>query len=96
MWLVRNTRPTGAAGSANCAMRAWYAVCSFCNEGASNITSERPEFPKLKAQVKRAPIDVQIELLKWMVQKFPKETAGLVDGMVIVSLPSGESGPDPR
>ena len=34
-----------------------YAVCSFCNEGASNITSERPEFPKLKAQVKRAPID---------------------------------------
>lgn len=68
-----------------------YAVCSFCNEGASNITSERPEFPKLKAQVKRAPMTVQIELLKWMVHKFPKEAAGLASGMVIVSLPSGEA-----
>jgi hypothetical protein len=64
-----------------------YAVCSVCNEGASNITSERPEFPKLKAQVKRAPIGVQLELLKWMVQKFPRETTGLLAGLEIVDLP---------
>jgi 5-methylcytosine-specific restriction endonuclease McrA len=64
-----------------------YAVCSVCNEGASNITAERPEFPKLKAQVKRAPITVQLQLLKWMVEKFPREAVSLAQGAELVNLP---------
>lgn len=49
------------------------AVCSVCNEGASNITTERPVYAKLKAQVSRAANDVQIELLNALIRKFPHQ-----------------------
>ncbi len=49
------------------------ALCSVCNEGSSNITHNRPDFIKLKAQIKRAPKDVQLELLEWFIAKFPNQ-----------------------
>ncbi len=50
------------------------AVCSVCNEGASNLTLERPSSLKLLAQVRRAKGGDQVELLKWLVRKFPQQT----------------------
>ncbi|MBL0312163.1 MAG: HNH endonuclease [Holophagaceae bacterium] len=49
------------------------AVCSVCNEGASNITTERPIYAKLKAQVSRAANDVQVELMNALIRKFPHQ-----------------------
>lgn len=57
------------------------AICSVCNEGASNLTLERPSSQKLLAQVRRATGADQVEVLKWLVRKFPKQAADLlVDG----------------
>jgi HNH endonuclease len=50
------------------------AICSVCNEGASNLTPNRPDKIKLIAQVRRAPASVELDVLKWLVQKFPKQT----------------------
>jgi hypothetical protein len=50
------------------------AICSVCNEGASNLTLERPSSLKLLAQVRRAKGSDQIELLKWLVRKYPKQS----------------------
>ncbi len=50
------------------------AICSVCNEGASNLTLNRPQAIKLIAQVRRAPTADQLDILKWVVGKFPKQT----------------------
>ncbi len=50
------------------------AICSVCNEGASNITPDRPTAIKLKAQIRKARGDDQLELLKFLVEKFPDHT----------------------
>ena len=50
------------------------AICSVCNEGASNLTLNRPDTIKLIAQVRRAPAKDQLDVLKWLIQKFPKQT----------------------
>lgn len=55
------------------------AICSVCNEGASNLTLNRPEAIKLLAQVRRAPSKDQIDLLKWLVTKFPKQTSEIIN-----------------
>ena len=55
------------------------AICSVCNEGASNLTLNRPQAIKLLAQVRRTPTSDQIDVLKWLVQKFPKQTKDLLD-----------------
>lgn len=49
------------------------AICSVCNEGASNLTLNRPDTIKLIAQVRRAPAKDQLDVLKWLIQKFPKQ-----------------------
>lgn len=49
------------------------AICSVCNEGASNLTLNRPDTIKLIAQVRRAPAKDQLDVLKWLLQKFPKQ-----------------------
>ena len=54
------------------------AICSVCNEGASNLTLNRPQAIKLLAQVRRAPTPDQLDLLKWIVGKFPKQTEGIL------------------
>lgn len=48
------------------------AICSVCNEGASNVTPMRPDLQKLLIQVRRATSLDQLEVLKWLIKKFPK------------------------
>ena len=49
------------------------AICSVCNEGAANLTLDRPSGLKLLAQVRRAKQSDQLELLKWLIEKFPDQ-----------------------
>ena len=49
------------------------AICSVCNEGASNVTLTRPDLQKLLVQVRRATNADQLEVLKWLIQKFPEQ-----------------------
>lgn len=53
------------------------AICSVCNEGASNLTLNRPDTIKLIAQVRRAPAKDQLDVLKWLIQKFPNQVSDL-------------------
>jgi HNH endonuclease len=48
------------------------AICSVCNEGASNATLMRPDLQKLLIQVRRATSQDQVEVLQWLIKKFPK------------------------
>ncbi|OIN58950.1 HNH endonuclease [Arsenicibacter rosenii] len=48
-------------------------LCSVCNEGASNLTLVRPDSISLLIQTRRAPKKVQLEVLAWLIKKFPKE-----------------------
>jgi hypothetical protein len=50
------------------------ATCSVCNEGARNLTQDRPSARKLLIQVRRATIADQLAVLKWLNQKFAKKT----------------------
>ena len=54
------------------------AICSVCNEGASNLTLNRPQAIKLLAQVRRAPTPDQLDVLKWIIQKFPKQAGNIL------------------
>ncbi|GJL74665.1 HNH endonuclease [Nitrosomonas sp.] len=54
------------------------ALCSICNEGASNLTLERPSAQKLLIQVRRARGSDQIEVLKWLINKYPKQAKELL------------------
>jgi len=49
------------------------ALCSVCNEGAKNLTLDRPTALKLLVQVRRASAQNQLEVLRWLVQKFPRQ-----------------------
>lgn len=55
------------------------ALCSVCNEGASNLTLDRPSAQKLLIQVRRAKGADQVELLKWLIQKFPTQARELLE-----------------
>lgn len=46
------------------------AICSVCNEGAANVTLQRPDLNKLLVQVRRATAADQRELLTWLKGKF--------------------------
>lgn len=46
------------------------AICSVCNEGASNITLPRPDLQKLLIQIRRATASDQREVLAWLQTKF--------------------------
>lgn len=46
------------------------AICSICNEGAANITLQRPDLAKLLVQVRRATAVDQLEVLRWLQLKF--------------------------
>jgi len=54
------------------------AICSVCNEGASNITLTRPDLQKLLIQVRRATNGDQLDVLKWLIQKFPEQTKDII------------------
>lgn len=49
------------------------AICSVCNEGASNLTLSRPSLLKLLTQLRRATTNDQLESLNWLIEKFPNE-----------------------
>ncbi len=51
------------------------AICSVCNEGASNATLTRPDLQKLLIQIRRATSQDQLEVLQWLLKKFPKQSA---------------------
>jgi hypothetical protein len=53
------------------------ALCSNCNEGASNATLMRPDLKKLIIEVRRATIGDQLEILKWLIQKFPQQAKAM-------------------
>ena len=46
------------------------AICSICNEGAANVTLQRPDLAKLLVQVRRATALDQLEMLRWLQLKF--------------------------
>ncbi len=54
------------------------AICSVCNEGASNLTLNRPQAIKLIAQVRRAPSADQLDILKWLLEKYPAQANQLL------------------
>lgn len=47
------------------------ALCSVCNEGASNLTLDKPSAQKLLIQIRRAKGDDQLAVLKWLRTKYP-------------------------
>ncbi|HLO38487.1 MAG TPA: hypothetical protein VK173_08355, partial [Lacibacter sp.] len=55
------------------------AICSVCNEGASNLTLNRPQAIKLLAQIRRAPTSDQLDILKWILEKFPIQAKKLLN-----------------
>jgi hypothetical protein len=55
-----------------------HAICSVCNEGASNLTLDRPSYYKLLIQVRRATGADQLKLLEWLIKKYPKQTKEIV------------------
>ena len=57
------------------------ALCSVCNEGAANLTLDRPSFDKLLIQVRRATGTDQLKVLEWLIRKFPKQVEQFVRGM---------------
>ena len=46
------------------------AICTNCNEGLQNTSLPKPDQVHLLAQVRRATIDDQRVLQKWLLQKF--------------------------
>ena len=46
------------------------ALCSTCNQGAKNITSEKPTAIWLLGQIRRAGIEEQKAVLAWLQKKF--------------------------
>ena len=54
------------------------AICSVCNEGASNLTLDRPSHEKLLIQIRRATGADQLKSLEWLIHKFPKQSEALI------------------
>ena len=50
-------------------------LCSTCNQGAKNITGEKPSTIWLLSQVRRAGVEEQRALYEWLSTKFG-ETSG--------------------
>ena len=56
------------------------AICSVCNEGAANVTADRPTALKLLAQLRRSSSVEQLEVLQWLVTKFPRQSKNFLNG----------------
>jgi len=54
------------------------ALCSVCNEGAANLTLDRPSYEKLLAQIRRATSSDQLKVLEWLMNKFPNQASELM------------------
>ena len=53
------------------------ALCSRCNEGAKNVTSEKPTTVWLLSQVRRAGQEEQLAVLEWLRRKFGEKSSPL-------------------
>ena len=51
------------------------AICSVCNEGAKNLTTDRPSVMKLLIQMRRATGADQLAVLDWLLKKYPQRGA---------------------
>ena len=51
------------------------AICSVCNEGAKNLTTDRPSARKLLIQMRRATGADQLAVLGWLLKKYPQRGA---------------------
>ena len=51
------------------------AVCSNCNEGLQNAAPIKPDRLQLLAQIRRATLTDQKEVLEWLLQKFKLKAA---------------------
>lgn len=49
------------------------ALCSTCNQGAKNITTEKPTTLWLLSQIRRSGQDEQLAVLKWLRKKFDQQ-----------------------
>jgi len=56
------------------------ALCSICNEGAANLTLDRPSQEKLLIQIRRATGADQLKVLEWLIKKFPNQAKDIVSG----------------
>ncbi len=54
------------------------ALCSVCNEGAQNMTLDRPSSEKLLIQIRRATGADQLKVLEWLIRKFPKQSEDMI------------------
>lgn len=55
------------------------ALCSVCNEGASNLTLDKPTAIKLLTQARRATGEDQLKLLQWLIGKYPEQTKQMLE-----------------
>ncbi len=55
------------------------AICSICNEGASNATLTRPDLQKLLIQIRRSTSLDQLAVLRWLITKFPRQAKDHAD-----------------
>ena len=46
------------------------SLCSACNEGAKNVTQQKPSAIWLLSQVRRAGVDEQRAVYRWLATKF--------------------------
>lgn len=51
------------------------ALCSVCNEGLQNISPMRPSLRALLINIRRATNADQLEVLKWLKSKYPRQPA---------------------
>ena len=56
------------------------AICSVCNEGASNVTADRPSLMKVLTQLRRATALDQLEVLRWLAGKYPGQALAMAAG----------------
>lgn len=52
------------------------ALCMECNQGASNVLPNPPDYTKLLAQVRKAKISDQQQLYRWLSEKFEPDRRG--------------------
>ena len=64
------------------------ALCSTCNQGAKNVTTEKPSGIWLLSQVRRAPISEQRVVYQWLAAKF---LSSAVEEALGSTLGSGDS-----
>lgn len=55
------------------------ALCSVCNEGAANLTLDRPSHEKLLIQIRRATGADQLKVLEWLIKKFPGQSTDILN-----------------